>query len=81
MGGNRFYTYTWPEALGMTPWKDGQGDKVLRQDYEPVGIVSAAPMSGAASAKWPSSVRMMDQKPRNRLPVVNRLGRIEAPRR
>jgi hypothetical protein len=46
MGGNRFYTYTWPEALGMTPWKDGQGDKVLRQDYEPVGIVSAAPMSG-----------------------------------
>ena len=40
------YTYTWPEALGMTPWKDGHGDKVLRQDYEPVGIVSAAPMSG-----------------------------------
>ena len=40
------YTYTWPEALGITPWQDGKGDKVLRQDYEPVGIVSAAPMSG-----------------------------------
>jgi hypothetical protein len=40
------YSYTWPEALGPTPWRDGHGDKVLRQDYEPVGIVSAAPMSG-----------------------------------
>ena len=40
------YTYTWPEALGTTPWKDGHGDKVLRQDYEPGGMVSAAPMSG-----------------------------------
>jgi quercetin dioxygenase-like cupin family protein len=40
------YTYTWPEGMGMTPWRDGIGDKVLRQDYEPVGIVSAAPMSG-----------------------------------
>lgn len=40
------YTYTWPDALGMTPWKDGRGDKVLRQDYEPIGLVSAAPMSG-----------------------------------
>jgi quercetin dioxygenase-like cupin family protein len=40
------YTYTWPEALGTTPWKDGKADKVLRQDYEPVGMVSAAPMSG-----------------------------------
>jgi quercetin dioxygenase-like cupin family protein len=40
------YTYTWPEALGVTPWQDGRGDKVLRQDYEPVGLVSAAPMSG-----------------------------------
>jgi quercetin dioxygenase-like cupin family protein len=40
------YTYTWPEALGTTPWRDGKGDKVLRQDYEPVGLVSAAPMSG-----------------------------------
>ena len=40
------YTYTWPEALGTTPWQDGKADKVLRQDYEPVGLVSAAPMSG-----------------------------------
>ena len=40
------YTYTWPDALGTTPWKDGKADKILRQDYEPVGIVSAAPMSG-----------------------------------
>jgi len=40
------YTYTWPDPLGMTPWKDGRGDKVLRQDYEPIGLVSAAPMSG-----------------------------------
>jgi quercetin dioxygenase-like cupin family protein len=40
------FTYTWPATLGPTPWKDGLGDKVLRQDYEPVGMVSAAPMSG-----------------------------------
>src|SRR6202795_1644415 len=40
------YTYTWPEALGTTPWKDGRADKILRQDYEPGGMVSAAPMSG-----------------------------------
>ena len=40
------YTYALPEALGQTPWKDGHGGKVLRQDYEAVGLVSAAPMSG-----------------------------------
>ncbi|HEY7386284.1 MAG TPA: hypothetical protein VH743_21705 [Beijerinckiaceae bacterium] len=40
------YTYTWPDALGMTPWKDGHADKVMRQDYEAVGMVTAAPMSG-----------------------------------
>jgi quercetin dioxygenase-like cupin family protein len=40
------YTYTWPDKLGPTPWKDGKADKVLRQDYEPIGLVSAAPMSG-----------------------------------
>lgn len=40
------YTYTWPESLGIRPWENGNGDKVLRQDYEPVGLVSAAPMSG-----------------------------------
>jgi quercetin dioxygenase-like cupin family protein len=40
------YTYTWPAALGMKPWEGGFSDKVLRQDYEPIGLVSAAPMSG-----------------------------------
>jgi quercetin dioxygenase-like cupin family protein len=40
------YTYTWPDALGMTPWKDGHADKIMRQDYEAVGMVTAAPMSG-----------------------------------
>jgi oxalate decarboxylase/phosphoglucose isomerase-like protein (cupin superfamily) len=40
------YTYTWPASLGQTPWKDGKGDQVRRQDYEPVGLVSAAPMGG-----------------------------------
>jgi quercetin dioxygenase-like cupin family protein len=40
------YTYTWPDALGTKPWRDGKADKILRQDYEPVGLVSAAPMSG-----------------------------------
>jgi quercetin dioxygenase-like cupin family protein len=40
------YTYTWPTELGLTPWKDGAQDQVMRQDYEPVGMVTAAPMSG-----------------------------------
>jgi quercetin dioxygenase-like cupin family protein len=40
------YTYTWPAVHGSTPWKDGRADKIMRQDYEPVGLVSAAPMSG-----------------------------------
>lgn len=41
------YTYTWPTKLGLTPWKDGTAEKeVYRQDYEPVGMVTAAPMSG-----------------------------------
>ncbi len=40
------YTYTWPAMFGTTPWKDGHGDKVLRQDYEAGGMVSAAPMTG-----------------------------------
>ena len=40
------YTYTWPDRLGTTPWNDGRADEVMRQDYEPVGMVSAAPMSG-----------------------------------
>ena len=41
------YTYTWPaDKLGPRPWEAGCPDQVLRQDYEPVGLVSAAPMSG-----------------------------------
>lgn len=40
------YSYAWPAALGTTPWKDGQTDRVLRQDYEPVGLVSTAPGAG-----------------------------------
>jgi quercetin dioxygenase-like cupin family protein len=40
------YTYTWPSTLGATPWKDGKSGEVVRVDYEPVGMVSAAPMSG-----------------------------------
>ena len=40
------YTYTWPRAIGMTPWKDGKADQVFRQDYEPVGLVTAAPYGG-----------------------------------
>lgn len=40
------YTYTWPATLGPTPWKDGKAEFVKRQDYEPVGMVSAAPMGG-----------------------------------
>ena len=42
------YTYTWPERLGVTPWKDGNADEVRRVDYEPVGMVSAAP----GGARW-----------------------------
>jgi quercetin dioxygenase-like cupin family protein len=40
------YTYTWPDTLGTQPWSNGLGNKVIRQDYEPVGLVAAAPMSG-----------------------------------
>ena len=32
----------------MTPWKDGKADEVKRVDYEPVGMVSAAP----GGARW-----------------------------
>ncbi|HTP82303.1 MAG TPA: cupin, partial [Alphaproteobacteria bacterium] len=42
------YTYTWPERAGLTPWKDGKADLVKRVDYEPVGMVSAAP----GGARW-----------------------------
>ncbi len=42
------YTYTWPEHLGVTPWEDGKQELVKRVDYEPVGMVSAAP----GGARW-----------------------------
>lgn len=42
------YTYTWPEELGVTPWKDGHADKVQRIDYGQFGMVSAAP----GGARW-----------------------------
>src|SRR5258708_18492619 len=41
------YTYTWPRAIGMTAWKDGQSDQVYRQDFEPVRLRTAAPHGGA----------------------------------
>ncbi|HUB96274.1 MAG TPA: cupin domain-containing protein [Stellaceae bacterium] len=44
----RGYTYTWPEQHGLTPWKDGKANVVKRVDYEPVGLVSAAP----GGARW-----------------------------
>jgi len=40
------YSYTWPDVLGLTPWRDGKAAMVKRQDYEFGGCVSAAPMSG-----------------------------------
>lgn len=40
------YTYAWPASLGIRPFSDGNRDKVVRVDYEPIGMVSAAPMSG-----------------------------------
>jgi len=42
------YTYTWPEHSGVTPWKDGKSHLIKRVDYEPVGMVSAAP----GGARW-----------------------------
>ena len=42
------YTYTWPEHLGPTPWKDGHGDQVRRLDYKQGGMVTAAP----GGARW-----------------------------
>jgi hypothetical protein len=40
------FTYTWPDTLGERPWQAGLGDKVMQQDYEFGGMVTAAPMSG-----------------------------------
>jgi hypothetical protein len=42
------YTYSWPERCGVTPWKDGFAKEVRRLDYEPVGMVTAAP----GGARW-----------------------------
>ncbi len=42
------YTHAWPEHLGVSPWKDGKEDMIKRVDYEPVGLVSAAP----GGARW-----------------------------
>ncbi|MEE8517530.1 MAG: cupin domain-containing protein [Dehalococcoidia bacterium] len=46
--GGAGYSITWPREAGTTPWRDGKGDLVLRQDYIPGGIVSAAP----GNANW-----------------------------
>ncbi|HWL57295.1 MAG TPA: cupin domain-containing protein [Paracoccus sp. (in: a-proteobacteria)] len=40
------YTYTWPASAGQKPWESGKADLVKRVDYEPVGMVTAAPMNG-----------------------------------
>jgi hypothetical protein len=46
------YSFTWPAAKGgMTPWQDGKGDLVLRQDYEEGGMISAAP-TPVAGETW-----------------------------
>jgi quercetin dioxygenase-like cupin family protein len=37
------YTIAWPKAFGIRPWENGHGDDVVRTDYGPGGIVSAAP--------------------------------------
>ncbi len=42
------YTYTWPEHLGVNPWKDGHGSQVRRLDYEQGGMVTAA----SGGARW-----------------------------
>ena len=41
--------------------------------------MTAPPISGAASAKRPSRVFTIDQKPRKRFPVVKRLGQDRSP--
>ena len=40
------YSFTWPDRLGMQPWDAGHGNQVKKQTYEPVGMISAAPMRG-----------------------------------
>ena len=40
------FSCTWPDTLGMRPWQEGRGEDVKQQTYEPVGMISAAPMRG-----------------------------------
>jgi quercetin dioxygenase-like cupin family protein len=40
------YSYTWPASAGPQPWSNGKADEVKRVDYEPVGMITAAPFSG-----------------------------------
>ena len=40
------YSYTWPDRLGQRPWEGEVGDQVKKQPYQPVGMISAAPMTG-----------------------------------
>jgi hypothetical protein len=42
------YTYSWPERVGETPWQSGHAEEVKRVDYEPFGMVTAAP----GGARW-----------------------------
>ena len=42
------YTYSWPERCGERPWENGHSDQVRRLDYEPIGMVTAAP----GGARW-----------------------------
>ena len=42
------YTYSWPERIGEQPWASGHADQIRRLDYEPVGMVTAAP----GGARW-----------------------------
>src|SRR2546427_9979503 len=41
--GGKGYTITWPGEAGTTPWGDGKGGLVPRQEHKAGGIVSAAP--------------------------------------
>src|SRR3977135_2764191 len=54
------YTHTWPERLGTTPWKGGKSDEVKRVDYEPVGMISAAPGRSRGSALVPPAFRRLE---------------------
>lgn len=40
------YAYLWPERLGPTPWRDGQGDAVMRVEQAAFTVTGAGPGSG-----------------------------------